>query len=101
MSSGALVCATFLGCEAGFTKLSDMYRCHEIFVHRRPWLSYAMRQFLDESLPLDIHENATARPALPAATPRGACPHRLQSDVSSPQPCANQARHRAATRDSE
>ena len=32
VSSGALVCATFLGCEAGHTKLSDMYRCHDIFM---------------------------------------------------------------------
>ena len=69
VSSGALVCATFLGCEAGFTKLSDMYRCHDIFMglqeglqeRRRPWLSYGMRQFLDESLPPDIHERATGR----------------------------------------
>jgi hypothetical protein len=34
VSSGALVCATFLGCESGLTKLSSIYRCHEIFVHR-------------------------------------------------------------------
>ena len=61
VSSGALVCATFLGCEAGFTKLSDMYRCHEIFVQARPWLSYGMREFLDECLPPDIHERASGR----------------------------------------
>ena len=69
VSSGALVCATFLGCEAGFTKLSDMYRCLDIFMgwhegrqeRRRPWLSYGMRQFLDEALPPDIHERATGR----------------------------------------
>lgn len=69
VSSGALVCATFLSCEAGFTKLSDMYRCQDIFMglqeglqeRRRPWLSYGMRQFLDESLPPDIHERATGR----------------------------------------
>ena len=63
------MCATFLGCEAGFTKLSDMYRCLDIFMgwhegrqeRRRPWLSYGMRQFLDEALPPDIHERATGR----------------------------------------
>ena len=60
VSSGALVCATYLGCESGFTKLEDVYRCHECFVHGK-WLSYAMRQFLDECLPPDVHERASGR----------------------------------------
>ena len=61
VSSGALVCATYLGCEAGFTKLEDLYRCHEIFAHETRWLSYGMRKFLDECLPPDIHHRANGR----------------------------------------
>jgi len=60
VSSGALVCATYLGCESGFMKLEDVYRCHECFVQGK-WLSYAMRQFLDECLPPDVHERASGR----------------------------------------
>jgi len=59
-SSGALICATYLGVEAGYTKLEDIYRCYHIFARAR-WLSPAMRQFLDECLPADIHERASGR----------------------------------------
>ena len=60
VSSGALVCATFLGVECGYTKLDDVYRCYQLFGHAR-WLSPAMRSFLDECLPPDVHTRATGR----------------------------------------
>lgn len=60
VSSGALICATYLGVESGFTKLEDIYRCYQIFARSR-WLSFAMRQFLHECLPPDIHERASKR----------------------------------------
>ena len=60
VSSGALVCACYLGCECGFTKPVDIYRCYQIFV-QGTWLSISMRQFLDEVLPPDVHERASGR----------------------------------------
>ena len=60
VSSGALICACFLGVESGFTRMEDVYRCYQLF-GRSKWLSPAMRQFLDECLPPDIHVRASGR----------------------------------------
>jgi len=63
VSSGSLVCATYLGVESGFTEMEDVYRCYQLFARSRTalGLSAAMRQFLDECLPPDIHERASGR----------------------------------------
>ena len=60
VSSGALVCACYLGCEAGHTKPVDVYRFYQVFVQQE-WLSTAMRQVLDEILPPNVHELADGR----------------------------------------
>lgn len=63
VSSGALICSTFLGVESGFTRLEDVYRCYQIFARSTTGLglSKAMRVFLDECLPPDIHVRASGR----------------------------------------
>ena len=66
VSSGALVCATFLGCEAGHTKLSDMYRCHDIFMGLQAELLSALTQAL--ALALALTPTLTLTPTL-ALTP--------------------------------
>lgn len=60
VSCGALVCCCLLSVEANYMKLECVYRCYQLFV-QGVWLSYSMRQFLDEFLPPDIHERATGR----------------------------------------
>lgn len=62
VSSGALICATYLGVESGYTKMEDVYRCYQLFGHAARFsLSSAMRQFLDECLPPDVHVRASGR----------------------------------------
>eukprot|EP00316_Scyphosphaera_apsteinii_P024547 CAMPEP_0119329928 /NCGR_PEP_ID=MMETSP1333-20130426/77059_1 /TAXON_ID=418940 /ORGANISM="Scyphosphaera apsteinii, Strain RCC1455" /LENGTH=317 /DNA_ID=CAMNT_0007339179 /DNA_START=120 /DNA_END=1069 /DNA_ORIENTATION=- len=83
VSSGALVCACYLGCESGFTKPTDIYRCYQIFAGSS-WISQGMRQFLDEVLPPNVHKVADGRMFITVTEYRSGCLPRRRTVSSFP-----------------